>query len=922
VRLLSVIFLLTLLPLFSAERQRAMVRLWQSEDGLPGNVVRSMVQAADGYLWVATAEGIARFDGMEFDAIEPDGELRQFRFAFWRLFAPEDGSVWVATFQGGLFRIRDDRLERVLHEVPRARPPLINQLILDSSGVVHFRRGEEIWRAGNDEPSLVENPSDDLLERFARDHEKQTGGGRAVETGVGGEVAQLRTKDGHHWGADATGRLVIDGEIPVDLPGVASPYVFNELLEDREGNVWVATPLSGLARVRPSRVEPLSTTEGPEPAAFGVMQDRSGSWWIANRRGGIDRWTEQGTEHLELVPTGYQRPVSTMFEDAKGQLWVAARGGSVFLRKPDGTFTPQFSRSQVPSKVRAIQQDGQGVLWFGGTQGLASYDGKTVRQYAESDGIPKCEVSVLLHDRKRLLVGTNDGQVFAGDSGGFHLLGNPAPLKHWWVSGLLAVSENELWATTLGGGVFLWNGKSWRQFAADDGLPDLRLTSIVSDDRGHLWFGSLGGILRASRQEFLERARKPDHQLHWLRLDRSDGLPTRECIGGYQPAAWKGSDGRLWFPTGAGVVRVRPDLVEVNKVPPPVYLRSTRINGVQQEEQEGKIEAGPGRSRVEFRFVGLSYSAPEKVTYRARLAGLDDAWRDLANQRVAAYEAVPPGRYTFEVMAVNGDGVWSTQAAKVVVHIKPHFYESAWFIFTMAILALAGTAAIGWYVARRRMKQRIQALKIRNARESERTRIARDLHDDLGASLTEISILSALAAEVEDESTMRPALDQLSNKAKAVVGTLDEIVWAVNPREDTLRSLVDYLAAFAREFLDTAGIALRTDIPRNIPETPLDAPVRHGVFLAAREALNNLVKHSKATQARLDVHLEESKLEIRIEDNGRGFSQEWEAKGYGVANLRERMQAAGGDCAISSVAGQGVTVILTLPLLADSSSPT
>ena len=917
--LLAILCLCTLLPLRAAERQRALVRLWQSEDGLPGNVVRSMVQAADGYLWLATAEGIARFDGMEFDAIEPDGELRRFRFAFWRVFAPEDGSVWVATFQGGLFRIRDNRLERVLDEVPRARPPLINQLILDGGGIIHFRRGEEIWKLGIDGPALVEKPSDDLLGRFTRDLEKQMAGGRAVHTG---DVAQLQTKDGRRWAADTTGRLVIDGEIPVDLPGVASPYVFNELLEDREGNVWVATPLSGLARVRPSRVEPLSTTEGPEPAVFGVMQDRSGDWWIANRRGGIDRWNGERIEHLELVPTGYQRPVSTMFEDAKGQLWVAARGGSVFLRRPDGTFAQQFTRSQVPSKVRSIQQDQQGVLWFGGTQGLASYDGTTVRQHGESEGIPKCEVTVLLHDGKRLLVGTNDGQVFAGGSGGFQLLGNPAPLKHWWVSGLLATAKDELWAATLGGGVFLWDGKSWRQFAAEDGLPDLRLTSIVDDGRGHLWFGSLGGILRASRQEFLERARKPDRQLHWLRLDRSDGLPTRECIGGYQPAGWKGKDGILWFPTGSGVVRVRPDLVEVNKVPPPVYLRSTRINGIQAEEHEGKIEAGPGRSRVEFRFVGLSYSAPEKVTYRARLQGLDDAWRELGNQRVAAYEAVPPGRYTFEVMAVNGDGVWSKQAARVGIRIKPHFWESTWFILTVTALTLAGTAAIGWYVARRRMKQRIQALKIRNARESERTRIARDLHDDLGASLTEISILSALAAEGEDESTMRPALDQLSNKAKAVVGTLDEIVWAVNPREDTLRSLVDYLAAFAREFLDTAGIALRTDIPRNIPETPLDAPVRHGVFLAAREALNNLVKHSKASQARLDVLLDDSKLEIRIEDNGRGFSQEWEARGYGVANLRERMQAAGGDCSISSVEGEGVTVILTLPLLAVPSSPT
>jgi signal transduction histidine kinase len=168
---------------------------------------------------------------------------------------------------------------------------------------------------------------------------------------------------------------------------------------------------------------------------------------------------------------------------------------------------------------------------------------------------------------------------------------------------------------------------------------------------------------------------------------------------------------------------------------------------------------------------------------------------------------------------------------------------------------------------------------------------------------------------------MRPALDQLSHKAKVVVGALDEIVWAVNPREDTLRSLVDYLAAFAREFLDTAGIPLRTDIPRNVPDLPLDATVRHGLFLAAREALNNLVKHSKATQARLAVQFDHNGLVIRIEDNGRGFSQEWEAKGYGVANLRERMKSCGGDCSITSAPDEGVTVTLTLPLLADPAPP-
>jgi signal transduction histidine kinase/ligand-binding sensor domain-containing protein len=909
--------LLCLPPLSAADRQPLITRVWQSEDGLPGNVVRSIVQAADGYLWIATAEGITRFDGVEFEPVEPDGELRGIRFAFRRLFAPADGSVWVATFQGGLFRINGQRLWQVL-EAPLVRPPPVSQLVTDPSGVIHFLQGERIWRVRDDVARPVEEPPAALRRLFADDFRKQQSGGRSV---VAETAPSLLDRDGQLWTSDDQGRLTVadpdGGTTPVQLPEI-SAYNFNELLEDREGNVWVATRLGGLARVRRGRVDVLSTADGlAERTVYALTQDSTGAWWIANRRGGLDRLTEQGVQHLELVPAGYHRPAATMFEDRERRLWVASRGGSVFLHR-DGAFEPQFSRSQVPSKVRSIEQDGSGRIWFGGDQGLASFDGTEVRQHDLKGG----SVSVLARGPGDTLVaGTSDGRIFLGKNGGFELLGDPAPLRHHWISGILPVAADELWVATLGGGLFLWNGRSWLRFDADDGLPDLRLTCILDDGRGYLWFGSLGGILRARRDELLARATDRDTPAHWLRFDRSDGLPTRECMGGYHPAGWKGNDGRLWFPTGNGVVRLRPDLVEVNRVPPPVHLKGIRVDGRQHDAPGGLVDAGPGRTRLEFRFVGLSYSAPEKVAYRARLEGLDDTWRELGNQRVAAYEAVPPGRFTFEVVAVNGDGVWSREPARVSVHVRPHFWESAGFIVALTALTLASAAAGGWAIARSRMKRRIQLMKVRHAREAERSRIARDLHDDLGASLTEISILSALAAEAGDESTLRPSLDQLSRKAHDVVGTLDEIVWAVNPREDTLRSLVDYLAAFAREFLDTAGIPLRTDIPRQVPDLPLDTTARHGIFLAAREALNNLVKHSRATEARLAVRVARDSLEIRIEDNGRGFSQEWEAKGYGVANLRERMHACGGDCSIGSVSGHGVTVTLTLPLLADPSMP-
>lgn len=901
----------------AGDEQGLLVRVWQSEDGLPGNVVRSLVQSADGYLWVATAEGVARFDGIEFEAIELDGQQRRNRFAFWRLYATSGGDLWVATFQGGLFRIRNGDFERVLPDTRRPRPPLVTQLLEDGAGSVFFKRGDELRKMEGDVAVEIPVPDERLRELFEADLAAQTKAGRRTEPST---APSLTDRDGRSWSANEAGHLVVSGQgegssTAVLLDGV--PVSFNELLEDKEGNVWVASPLNGLIRVRPSRVDVLDRSDGlADNAVFAVMQASSGEWWIANRGGGLARWTPEHSEQVDVVPGGYHRSIAALFEDRERQLWAASRDGTVFSRR-DGGFQAMFSKTQIPSKVRSITQDSGGTLWFGGSQGLASYASGVVRQYGEEAGIAGVELTVLSRSPgQQLVFGTLDGRVFRGDARGFKPLGQADDLQHRWISGIHPVGENEVWATTLGSGLFLWDGKRWHHFGSDQGLPDDRLTCLLDDGRGQFWFGSLGGILRASRKELLQRTLDPDAPLHWLRLDRSDGLPSRECIGGYQPAGWHGQDGRLWFPTGSGIVRVRPELVEINRVPPPVYLRSTRVNGMQHDGADGEIEAGPGRSRMEFRFVGLGYSAPEKITYRARLSGLDDTWRELGGQRVAAFEAVPPGRYTFEVMAVNGDGVRSGAPATMRVIIRPHFWETPWFLAIAGMLTLLIAAGTGWLLARVKMKRRIEKLNIRNAREGERARIARDLHDDLGASLTEISILAALASEDAAETDLHPSLDQLSAKAKNVVGALDEIVWAVNPQEDTLRSLVEYIAAFAREFLDIARIPLRSEVAREIPDHPMAATARHGVFLAAREALNNAVKHSGAKEVKLRIGIEDKRLEIRIEDNGRGFNPEYARGGNGLGNLPRRMQEAGGECRIETFPGQGTTIFLTLPLLA------
>lgn len=893
------------------------VRVWQSQDGLPGNVVRSVVQSSDGYLWVATAEGVARFDGFDFELIEPDEELRRFRLAFFRLFATSRGDVLAATYQGGLFRIREGRMEKIVANSRFPNPPLVAQVAEDPAGTVFYKKGGEIGKLGADETVSLVVPTPEVQALFDEDLKTRAASGRVFEKE---SAPTLKDRTGRIWTSRPSGELVIteDGrsDVVVNFPQRGTNYGVNELFLDREGDVWVASPINGLARVRHARVELLEVD--PEISDLGcsaLLEDRSGVWWIANRRGGLTKWSEDGMRHIEFSTSRYFRPAAALFEDSDSQLWVASRDGSVYLRKAGDVFAPQFSKTQVPSKVRSIAQDSSGTLWFGGMQGLVSLEGENVRQFGKADGIEPTDLSVVQpFPGGRIIAGSANGRIWLGDKNGFRLMAAPEVMGHQWISGILPVTENEVWVTTLGSGLFLWNGKEWRGFGVNEGLLEPRLTCVLGDGRGNLWLGSLGGIIRVERKELLDGSRKGAVNPHWLRLDHTDGMPSRECIGGFQPAGWRSRDGRLWFPTGAGLVRVRPDLVERNKVPPPVYLESVRINGVSHPWQSAPLVTEPGTARLEFRFVGLNFSAPEKTTYRARLTGRDDSWRELGNQRVAAFEAVPPGNYSFEVMAVNGDGIRSVTPARVSIVVKPHFWETPWFYLTAGLSVLAVATGAGWFGARSRMKARIQTLKIRNARESERSRIARDLHDDLGASLTEISILAALAAEDADKTPLQPSLEQLSNKAKHVVSGLDEIVWAVNPREDTLRSLVDYLAAFAREFLDIARMPLRLDVTDDIPDLPLVAVKRHGVFLAAREALNNIVKHSKASLVSLHIRIRDQVLEIRIQDNGKGFEPDYASGGNGLGNLRSRMNEAGGDCRIETHRNQGTVVFLTLPL--------
>jgi signal transduction histidine kinase len=337
----------------------------------------------------------------------------------------------------------------------------------------------------------------------------------------------------------------------------------------------------------------------------------------------------------------------------------------------------------------------------------------------------------------------------------------------------------------------------------------------------------------------------------------------------------------------------------------------------------------PGQGRLEFSYTGLFFTAPERVRFKYRLDGLEHEWVEAGARRSVPYSYLPPGDYTFHVTACNDDGVWNEAGASLALTVQPHYWQTWSFHILSAVLAAAALSGLVLFAARRRMRQKLERLEHQQAVERERARIARDIHDDLGANLTRITMLSqSFRDETEPAEEREATLDLIYQTARDLTRAMDEIVWAVNPRHDSLDSLASYLGKLAQDFLRPAGIRCRLELPMQLPPLPLTAETRHNLFLAFKEALNNVVKHAHASEVRVVLILNGAGFTLTVEDNGRGFAPEKLAAapspspdrvagGNGLSNMRHRLEKLGGKFEIISAPGSGTQVRFSLPAKLD-----
>jgi signal transduction histidine kinase len=481
--------------------------------------------------------------------------------------------------------------------------------------------------------------------------------------------------------------------------------------------------------------------------------------------------------------------------------------------------------------------------------------------------------------------------------------------------------DGTLWVGSWGDGMFRFRDEKFTKFSSEDGLPRDKILCIVPDSSGVLWMSSDNGIFGIKRQalESYERGKSPP--LLCQRLSLAQGLANRACSGAGQPIAIRTPDGHLWFPNMEGVAVLDPKLAAGLRGNPNVIIESVLADGNDMTLRSGEeIRAPSSIRRFEFSFASPDLAQTKDVHFRHRLEGMDENWREASGERVAHYSQLPPGPYKFRVMVGGSDGQWHESSQAISFRVVPRFWELRWVqVLASALFISAIGATIAWN-QRRKLRLKLERMELQQSLEHERRRIARDLHDELGARLTSIALQGELAMRGEKIPTAAKAeIGSLAVRVRQLINATDEVIWTTDPGNDSLPNLVEFLCDYIERFLTPAGIHYRLDVPSELPPVPIQSQARHHFLLAVKETINNAVRHASAKLLMVRLTAEGDLLTLVISDNGVGFDvQHARPGGNGLANIQNRMASVSGRAEINSTIGKGTTTTLIMPLQGES----
>jgi signal transduction histidine kinase/ligand-binding sensor domain-containing protein len=960
-------------------------RVWSA--GLASNNVNGLAQTADGFLWVGTTDGLARFDGLRFDrfvwadifpgrpanlrgivGLEGGGlwvSLTDGLGAMVGVPPPQlvtgmpgdpadtivqddEGAIWVTHGAGPVRRVKDGRVTSI--GVSHGRIDESKCLLAkDARGRMWFHQGSHVGviEAGRFRP-LVTTP--DGVGRLAG---ARTGGVWIV---AGPQLLRY----------DLGGALEVKGTYPSEHSGARA----SSLLETRDGAVWIGTRHDGLFRYGPSGIESVPTSHGMIRA---LLEDREGNLWVGAGGGGLNRVLPRAME-IEGAETGLaSRLVPSIAEDAAGVLWGATHNGRL-VRRTNG----DWQAVPVVGAATVVAADPGGGVWIGTRdRQVHLWRAPRLRSWGSAHGLAVHTVCALKVSRSGdvWLAGEGPAGVHRLRDGRFHTLALPEGTRYvraivedtrgrlWFgadegrllrvagealvveeaaasvvrqrIRALHAAVDGSLWiGYENGGGLGRLQEGRFARLGREQGLPGETVAQVIVDPRGWMLLGTDEGIFKLKRRDVDDVLEGRASRILPVRVGAGEAAFTLAGSTCGSSAAVPARSGSVWMPMGTATAIVHPDRLSEDLPAPAAVLTRVSVDGRTRAVYGGPVaptldgaplvdlrgpsalRLRPHERRLEIEYTAPTFRAPENVRFRYRMEGLDADWADAGTGRSATFAHLPVGRYRFRVTAC-ADGVCREDAAGLDLDVELYLWQTTSVRLAVFALFTAALVAVVRRVSFRRLRSRLQDLEWNEGLHKERARIARDIHDDIGNRLTTIVLLSGLAQrDITEAEKAGEHVRQIGAAARQVTDSLDEIVWAVNPRNDAVSQVVDYVGQFAVEFARTAGLRIRVDLPERPPARKVSAEVRHNLFLVVKEALNNVARHARARAVVLRVECRGELLVISLEDDGDGFAASaGGAGGDGLRNMRQRVEEVGGQWQVSSAPGAGTRLEFSMPLI-------